>query len=208
MNYTSLKANIQDIVERTFTDDQLDMFTQQAEQLIYAAVQLPALRNNDTGTLTSGNQFLAMPTDMLNVHSLAVTDGSGDMSFLLNKDVNFIREAYPGSTSGLPKFYAVFDEDSFILGPTPDSDYAVEIHYDTYPDSIVTTGTTWLGDEFDSALLSGALLQAARFMQSEADVVQMYEKQYLQAIGLLKVLGDGKLRRDSYRSGQYRAKVT
>jgi hypothetical protein len=208
MNYTELKIDIQDICETTFTDDQLAMFTQQAEQTIYNTVQIPALRKNVTGTLTSSNKYLSIPSDFLWSYSLAVIDDSGEYHFLLNKDVNFIREAYPTPTStGLPKHYAYFDDDSFILGPTPNSGYTMELHYGYYPESIVTAGTTWLGDEFDSALLNGALIQAVRFMKGEQDVVQMYERLYVQAIKLLKNLGDGKLREDAYRSGQVRVPV-
>ena len=209
MNYTELKTNIEDITENSFTEDQLAMFTQQAEQSIYNSVQIPALRRNVTGTLSSGNQYLGMPTDFLWSYSLAVIDDSGDYHFLINKDVNFIREAYPSTSSqGLPKHYAYFDDGSFIIGPTPNSAYGMELHYGYYPESIVTAGTTWLGDEFDSALLNGALIQAIRFMKGEQDVIQMYEKLYLQAIGLLKNLGDGKLREDAYRSGQFRTEVS
>jgi len=209
MNYASLKTNIEDICETSFTDDQLAMFTEQAEQKIYNTVQTPALRKNVTGTLTASNKYLGIPTDFLWSYSLAVIDGSGNYSFLLNKDVNFIREAYPGPTAtGLPKHYAYFDDDSFILGPTPDSNYSMELHYGYYPESIVTAGTTWLGDEFDSALLNGALVEAIRFMKGEQDLVALYERLFVQAIGLLKNLGDGKLREDAYRSGQYRVAVT
>ena len=209
MNYTELKANIQDICETTFTDDQLAMFTQQAEQKIYNTVQIPALRKNVTGTLTSSNKYLSTPTDFLWSYSLAVIDGSGVYHFLLNKDVNFMREAYPNPTdTGLPKHYAYFDDDTFIVGPTPNSSYASELHYGYYPQSIVLAGTTWLGDEFDSALLNGALIEAIRFMKGEPDIVAMYEKMYLQAITLLKSLGDGKLREDAYRSGQFRIPVS
>lgn len=209
MNYADLKTNIQDICETSFTDAQLAMFTQQAEQTIYNTVQIPALRKNVTGSLTSGNKYLAAPPDFLYSYSLAVVDGAGAYHFLINKDVNFIREAYPvPSATGLPKHYAYFDDDTFIVGPTPDASYASELHYGYYPESIVTAGTTWLGDEFDSALLNAALVQAIRFLKGEADVVNMYEKLYVQAIQLLKVLGDGKLREDAYRSGQARVKVT
>ena len=209
MNYTELKTNIEDICENSFTDDQLAMFTQQAEQKIYNTVQIPALRRNVTGNVSSGNKYLSTPSDFLYSYSLAVIDGSGNYTYLLNKDVNFIREAYPGpSATGLPKHYAYFDDNSFLLGPTPDSSYEMELHYGYYPESIVTAGTTWLGDEFDSALLNGALIEAIRFMKGEQDVVAMYEKLYVQAIGLLKNLGDGKLREDTYRSGQVRNPVS
>ena len=203
MNYTELKTNIEDITENTFTDAQLAMFTEQAEQKIYNTVQIPALRKNVTGTLTASNKYLSTPTDYLYTYSLAVVDGSGNYHFLLNKDVNFVREAYPvQTTTGLPKHYANFDDNTFIVGPTPDSGYTAELHYGYYPESIVTAGTTWLGEEFDAALLNGALVEAARFMKSEPDIIQNYEKFYVQALQLLRGLGAGKLRSDAYRSGQ------
>lgn len=209
MNYVELKVNVQDICEMTFTEEQLAMFTQQAEQKIYNTVQVPALRRNVTGTLTSGNKYLQTPEDFLYVYSIAVVDSNGAYHYLLNKDVNFLREAYPNPTdTGLPKHYAYFDDDTFIVGPTPDDGYTSELHYGYYPESIVTAGTTWLGDEFDSALLNGALLEAIRFMKGEPDMVATYEKMYLQAITLLKSLGDGKLREDAYRSGQFRVPVS
>jgi len=209
MNYTELKTNIEDITENTFTDDQLAMFTEQAEQKIYNTVQIPALRKNVTGTLTASVQYLSAPSDYLYTYSIAVVDGSGKYHFLLNKDVNFMREAYPvQATEGLPKHYANFDDNTFIVGPTPDSSYTTELHYGYYPESIVTAGTTWLGNEFDSALLNGALVEAARFMKSEPDIIQNYEKFYVQALQLLRMLGDGKLRSDTYRSGQASLDVT
>ena len=149
-----------------------------------------------------------MPTGMLYVYSLAVIDGSGNYEYLLNKDVNFIREAYPGpSSTGQPKHYAIFDQTSLIVGPTPDTGYSVEMHFSYYPESIVTAGTTWLGEEFDSALLNGALVEAIRFQKGEADMVALYEKLYVQALTLLTRMGDGKLRSDAYRSGQVRREV-
>ena len=208
MNYSQLTANIQDICEQTFTSDQLAMFTQQAEQKIYTTVDLPAFRKNQTGALTSGNKYLAMPTGMLYVYSLAVIGADGDYEYLLNKDVNFIREAYPGpNDTGKPKHYAVFDQNTFILGPTPNANYSAEIHFSYYPESIVTAGTTWLGDEFDSALLNGALVEAIRFQQGEAELIAFYEKLYVQALTLLINVGDGKLRGDAYRDGQVKRKV-
>ncbi len=203
MNYTELKANVEDICEQTFTADQHAMFTEQAEQKIYNTVQIPALRKNQTGNTSSGNKYLIYPTDLLYVYSLAVIDGSGNYIYLLDKDVNFMREAYPNpSTTGTPKHYGWFDNTALILGPTPDSNYDVELHYGYYPESIVTAGTTWLGDEFDSALLNGALVEALRFQKGEPDMVALYEKMYVQAIALLKNLGDGKMRIDAYRDGQ------
>ena len=208
MNYTELKTNIQDICENTFTDAQLAMFTEQAEQKIYNTVQIPELRRNQTGNVTSGNKYLIYPTDMLYVFSIAVTDDDGNFQYLLDKDTNFIREAYPNpSSTGLPQHYAFFDDTAFILGPTPDSNYVVELHYGYYPESIVTAGTTWLGDEFDSALLNGALVEAIRFLKGEPDMVALYDNMYAQSIALLNNLGSGKMRQDAYRSGQVRRKV-
>jgi hypothetical protein len=209
VNYSELIANIQDICEQTFTAEQLAMFTQQAEQKIFTTVELPALRKNQTGSLTLGNKYLTMPTGMLYVYSLAVIDGDGNYEYLLNKDVNFIREAYPKpSDTGFPRHYAIFDQDTFIVGPTPDVNYASEIHFSYYPESIVTAGTTWLGEEFDSALLNGALVEAIRFQKGESDMVALYEKLYVQAVTLLINVGDGKLRGDAYRDGQIKRKVT
>lgn len=208
MNYAELTTNIQDICENEFSPDQLAMFTQQAEQKVYSTVQIPALRKNVTGTMTAGNKYLAIPTDFLYVFSMAVVGADGAYEFLLDKDVNFIREAYPFPlVSGKPRHYALFDANSFILGPTPDAAFEVELHYGYYPESIVTAGTTWLGDEFDSALLNGALVEAIRFMKGEQDMVQLYSELFLQSMSLLKNLGDGKLRQDAYRSGQNRVKV-
>ena len=208
MNYSELTANIQDICEQTFTADQLAMFTQQAEQQIYNTVDLPALRKNQTGTLDTSNKYLTFPTDLLYVYSLAAVDSDGNYSYLLPKDANFVREAYPNPTStGLPKYYAFFDDTAFILGPTPDDTYTVELHYGYYPESIVTAGTTWLGDEFDSALLNGALMEAVRFQKGEADMVALYEKRYVQAMTLLSNLGDNKIKRDAYRNGLNRRKT-
>jgi hypothetical protein len=217
MNYTELKTNIADICENEFTADQYAMFTQQAEQKIYNTVQLANLRKNVTGTLTASNKYLAAPDDFLSVYSLAIYPAAGgNYEFLLDKDVNFIRQAYPNpATTGKPKHYAIFgpqsndvNELTFILGPTPDATYAAELHYYYYPESIVTAGVTWLGENFDSALLNGSLVEAIRFMKGEADMVKLYQDMYMQAIALLKNLGDGKQRTDTYRDGQTRIRVS
>ena len=205
MNYAELTTNIEDICEQSFTADQLAMFTQQAEQLIYAAVDLPAMRTNQTGTTTINIKYLTMPTNMLYVYSLAVIDATNAYHYLINKDVSFIREAYPvAATAGLPVHYGIFGDGTFILGPTPDATYASEIHFAEYPESIVTASTTWLGTEFDSALLNGALVEAIRFQKGEGDMVQMYQKLYIDALTLLKNLGAGRLETDTYRSGVVR----
>lgn len=215
MNYAELKISIADICENTFTEEEYALFTKQAEQRIYNTVQLANLRKNVTGTLSSGNKYLQAPIDFLSTYSVAVVDQAGDYHYLLNKDVNFIRQAYPNaSTTGLPKHYAIFgprsdepNELSFIVGPTPNAAYVVELHYYFYPESIVTAGETWLGDNFDSALLNGALVEAIRYMKGEPDMVKLYQDMYLQSIALLKNLGDGKQRMDAYRDGQVRIPV-
>tara|TARA_B110000211_G_scaffold7782_1_gene8440 strand:+ start:373 stop:1002 length:630 start_codon:yes stop_codon:yes gene_type:complete len=209
MDYTALTTNIQDICETTFTADVLAMFTQQSEQKIYNSVQIPALRKNVIGTISGSNKYLTAPSDFIWAYSLAVISAGDVYTYLINKDVNFMREAYPNpSDKGVPKHYAYFDDDTFILGPTPETSYSTELHYGYYPESIVTAGTTWLGENFDSALLNGALIEAIRFMKGEPDVAAMYESLYAQSITLLKNLGDGKLREDAYRSGQVRTTVS
>jgi hypothetical protein len=215
MVYSDLCATIQDYVENTFSTAQLNTFIQQTEQRIYNSIQLPDLRKNVTGILTSGNQYLACPSDLLSVYSLAVIDLNNDYSYLLNKDVNYIREAYSSASyQGLPKYYAIFGPQStselylsFILGPTPDQDYGVELHYFYYPESLVTANETWLGDNFDSALLYGCILEAYTFLKGEQDIMTFYKGRYDEAMALLKQLGDGKDRTDAYRSGQVRYPV-
>ena len=210
MNYSELVAEIQSYTENEFETSDIDTFIQQAEQRIYNSVQLPALRKNVTGTTTSGNKYLAMPTDWLATFSLAVINASNEYTYLLNKDVNFIRQSFPDTDSafyGVPGYYAVFDQSTFILGPTPDSSYAVELHYFYYPTSIVTASTTWLGDNFSSTLLYGSLLEAYTYMKGEQDVINQYQKRYDEAMILLKQLSDGKDRQDAYRSGQVRYPV-
>jgi hypothetical protein len=219
MNYAELTAAIQDYTENTFTSTELATFVENAEQRIYNTVQLPALRKNVTGLLTSGNKYLAAPSDFLSVFSLAVITGFGTANesyeYLLNKDVNFIRQAYPNPTdTGTPQYYAIFgpqsnypNELTFILGPTPSANLTAELHYFYYPESIVTSGTSWLGDNFNSALLYGSILEAYTFMKGEPDLMANYRQRYDEAMFLLKQLGDGKDRQDAYRSGQVRMKV-
>jgi len=209
MNYTSLVTEVQTYTENSFVTADIDTFIRQAEQRIYNAVQLPALRKNSTGNLTAGNKYLTTPDDWLATYSLAVVDTNGEFNYLLNKDVNFIRAAYPfPNDQGLPEYYALFDQNTFILGPTPDDIYAVELHYFYYPESIIDAGNSWVGDNFDSVLLYGALLEAYTFMKGEADVLAEYQKRYDGAMALLKQLGDAKNRQDAYRSGQVRNPVT
>ena len=210
LNYAQLVVQIQDYTENTFTVTDINNFIQQAEQRIYNTVQLPALRRNVTGTLSIGNKYLAMPTDWLSTFSLAVINSANEYSYLLNKDVNFIRQSFPDTDTdfyGEPQYYAVFDNATFIVGPTPDANYAAELHYFYYPESIVTAGTSWVGNNFSSALLYGSLLEAYTYMKGEKDVLDNYRSRYDEAMLLLKQLGDGKDRQDAYRSGQVRYPV-
>ena len=211
MNYVALVAAIQDYcgnAESSFVAN-IPNFVQLAEERIYNTVQIPAIRKNQTGTLTANNKYLTLPTDWLATFSLAVIDPTTQaQTFLLNKDVNFIRESFPvPSTSGTPTHYAQFDYNTLILGPTPDVSYSVELHYYYYPASIVTAGTSWLGDNFETVLLYGSLREAYQYMKGEEDITAQYENKYQESLALLKQLGDGKDRMDTYRTGQVRVKV-
>lgn len=221
MNYTQLSAALVAYSENTSSDfaAQIPVFVKQAEQRIYNTVQFPSLRKNMTGATTGGNRYLSCPDDFLAVYSMAVITPSGEYNYLLNKDVNYIREAYPSpATGGAPKYYALFgptvasgvitNELSLLLAPTPNAVYSIELHYYYYPESIVTASTTWLGDNFDSVLLYGSLVEAYTYMKGEPDIMGFYEAKYKEALGLAKRLGDGMERQDAYRSGQYRQPVT
>jgi hypothetical protein len=234
MNYTELVTAVSDYTENTFPTADMNTFIQQAEQRIYNSVQFPSLRKNVTGSLTAYNagsnpraMYLSCPDDFLSSFSLAVIDADGNYEYLLNKDVNFIRQAYPKpSDTGIPKYYAIFgptvntnltppitNELSFIVGPTPDASYDVELHYYYYPVSIVydaelnPTGTSWLGDNFDSVLLYGTLVEAYTYMKGEADIALAYNTKYKEALDLAKRLGDGLERGDAYRDGQTKLRV-
>jgi hypothetical protein len=210
MNYTQLVNEIESYTENTFQTTDIDTFIQQAEQRIYNSVQLPALRKNVTGSLTLGNKYLAAPSDWLSTFSLAVINANNEYLYLLNKDVNFIRQSFPDTDAdfyGQPQYYAVFDNNTFIVGPTPDASYNAELHYFYYPESITTAGTSWVGDNFSSVLLYGSLLEAYTYMKGEQDVMAEYQKRYDDAMQLLIQLGDGKNRQDAYRSGQVRVPV-
>jgi len=219
VNYATLVASIKSYAENDFptttgvgdltTAEQIAIFVGQAEQRIYNTVQLLDLRKSVTGNVTSGNKYLSVPSDWLANFSLAVIDPvTGAYDYLLNKDVNYIREAFPAPLStGKPTHYAFFDANSYILGPTPDASYSMELHYFYYPTSIVTAGTSWLGDNFSSVLLYGSLLEAYTFMKGEQDIVAQYQKRYDEALALLKELGEGKNRQDMYRTMQSRYPV-
>jgi len=222
MNYTQLTAAICDYTQNFDQDfiDNIPVFVTQAEQRIFNTVQFPSIRKNVTGVTSANNKYLSCPGDFLATYSLAVIDALGNYEYLLNKDVNFIRQAYPNPNStAIPKYYALFgptttsgasplitDELTFILGPTPDAVYNIELHYYYYPESITVAadGQTWLGDNFDSVLLYGSLVEAVTFMKGEADMVALYDGKYKEALGMAKRLGDGLERSDAYRSGQYR----
>ena len=216
MNYTELVTAVSDYCENSFPTVDMNIFIAQAEQRIYNTAQPANLRKNMTGTLSTNNKYLSAPGDFLSTYSLAVVDAAGDYKYLLNKDVNFIREAYPSSSAtGLPKHYAIFGpstldstELSFILGPTPNSNYVVELHFYYYPESIVTAGTSWLGDNFDSVLLYGTICEAYTYMKGESDMVKLAQDRYVQAIALYKNLADGKQRGDAFRDGQLRLQVS
>jgi len=226
MNYSTLFITIKGYIENDFpstifygTDGttpttltsvaQINTFIELAEERVYNSVQIPAIRKNQTGFMTQSNKYLSLPSDWLATFSLAVINPTTSaQSFLLDKDVNYIREAFPvPSDTGTPTHYAQFTDSSLILGPTPDASYQVELHYYYYPETIVTAGSTWLGNNFETVLLYGSLREAAVFVKAEADMVANYEGKYQESLALLKQLGDGKNRRDAYRSGQVRIPV-
>lgn len=227
MTYTELVTAIQEYTEnyeQVFVAN-IPLFLRETEKRVYNTVQIPALRANKTGILSANIKYLSAPDDFLSVYSMAVIENYGTATetyhYLLNKDVNFIREAYPTpADTGLPQYYAIFgptvtsnvttDELSFIFGPTPNSGYSVELHYYYYPESITTAadGRTWLGDNYDPVLLYGGLREAYLFMKGEQDLIANVEAKYNEALGQLKRLGDGLEREDAYRSGQVRVRVT
>jgi len=215
MTYAELVVAIEDYVENTFTTAQVNLFIEQSEQRIYNSIQLPDLRKNVTGVISADNKYLQCPGDFLSAYSIAVIDADDNYTYLLNKDVNFIREAYPNPTSkGTPKYYAIFgpqsndiNELTFILGPTPDMQYDTELHYFYYPPSIVVAGDTWLGENFDSALLYGSILEAYTFLKGDTEIMANYRQRYEEAMNLLNTLATGKDRGDAYRNGQARIPV-
>ena len=237
MNYTTLFSTIKSYLENdfptsTWTDtagtgtttltgtQQINTFITQAERRIFNTVQFASIRKNVTGTATIGNKFLSCPTDFIATYSMAVIDSSSEYHYLLNKDVSFLRESYPTATyRGMPQYYALFgptvygttisDYLSFILAPTPDVAYSIELHYFYFPESITvaSNGQTWLGDNFDPVLLYGSLVEGYTFMKGDADLIAQYEKKYQEALVLAKRLGDGMERQDAYRNNQVRVPV-
>ena len=216
MDYTALKVAVEDSTENTFSSVDFATLTKLAEQKIYQTVQLPILRKDATLALTSGTQNVNLPSDFLAAYSVAVYStllGGGDRAFLLNKDVNFMRESYPNpATTGTPRYYALDGTSTaliqkIILGPTPGANFSLDLNYFYQPESIVTAGNTWLGDNFDTVLFNAVMVEAARFMEAEQDIVQLYVSQFNDSILLLKNLGDGKNRGDAFRNGQVRNPV-
>jgi hypothetical protein len=220
MNYTELVTAVTDYCENTFPTEDMNTFIQQAEQRIYNTVQLAYLRKNVTGGLSANSQYLACPTDFLSAYSMAIfpTSGGDDYIYLLDKDVNFIRQAYPSPTAtGVPKYYALFGPAvnsgdmttnmAFIIGPTPNVNYNVELNYYFYPESIVTANETWLGEHFSSVLLYGTMCEALTYMKGDPEMSATYNDRYVQALALLKNLADGKQRQDTYRNGQLKVPV-
>ncbi len=212
MNYSQLSTLIQDYCESTEQSfvANIPTFVQLAEERIYNSVQIPAIRKNVTGTMTNTFPYFQLPSDWLSTFSLAVIDPiTGEYEYLLNKDVNYIRAAYPPPNStGKPKYYAIWDDNTMILGPTPDQAYTAELHYYYYPASIVNVGNTWLSDNFETVLLYGCIREGYTYLKGDPDLMQYYENKYQESLGLLKRLGDGLDRQDAYRSGQVRIPVT
>jgi hypothetical protein len=210
MTYAELIASVQTYTqnsEATFVAE-LPTFVKQAEDRIYHLAQLPFARKSQEGALTASTRFLSAPDDFISVFSLAVTDASNDYWFLMNKDVNFIREAFRATgTEGQPRYYAMWDEDTFVLAPTPAAGLTATLHYFYKPESLVTASTTWLATENEAAMLYGTLVEAYTFMKGEQDLIQLYDAKFKEALVKLKELADGKNRQDAYRSGQTRVGV-
>ena len=210
MTYTELVALIQDYCENSETTfvANIPTFVRQAEQRIYRTVMLPEFRDTATLSVSAGTQYVARPADFLSVFSMAVISAAGQYTYLLDKDVNFLREAYPDPTNtGRPKYYAQYNGDdgasegNFILGPTPDADYQIELHYYRDPESIVTAGTSWLGTNADTALMYGAIVEAYTYVKGDADLMKTYLDRYNEAMAQLNMIG-ARSTRDDYRDGR------
>ena len=205
--YDQLKTAIQDYTQNTETSfvNNLPVFIRVAEERILKNVQLTLFRKNATANMTASNQYLAAPSDFLAPFSLSYTDGDGNKDFLEYKDVNFVQEFNPdASTTGAPRYYAYFDVSSFLIGPTPDSSYAVELHYFYRPASLTSgsgSSTTWLSTNAEVALLYGCLIEAYTYMKGEVDIMQEYEKRFAEAVISLKNFGEAKEVTDAYRTG-------
>lgn len=210
MNYAELYQLVIDMTENensTFTGN-IPTMVKLAEERIGREVQLPDFRKSQEGTLTSGNRFLTLPSDWLSTYSLSV-EVSSSYQLLITKDVNFINEAFPStSATGVPRFYATWDDDTLVLGPAPDSNYTVELYYYFLPESIVTASTTWLGTNAQNALLYGTLIQAANYMQIDQDIMANYQQEYNQALASLIMLAEGRLRKDDYRMSRPRVETS
>lgn len=213
MTYAELVAQIESYTENSYSTVDVNTFITQAENRIFNSANLPDLRKSDTGTISATNKYLNVPDDWLATYSLAVIDNTtNEYTYLLNKDVNFIRQSFPDTDApfyGKPQYYAVFNDTTFILGPTPDTGYGTELHYFYYPTSITTavSGQSWLGDNYPTALLYGSLLEANVYLMADAEKISIIDKRYQEAMAELMGLGEGKNTRDAYRSGQARIPV-
>ncbi len=210
MNYTELSTAIQNYTEYAETTfvSQIPTFIRQAEERIFRTILIPELRKNATSTLAAGSKYLARPSDFLVAFSLATIDASSEHTYLIDKDTNFIREAYPAAaTTGVPKYYAQFDGDDasssghFLIGPTPTLSYTMELHYYFDPPSIVDSATSWLGDNAESALLYGSLVEAYTFMKGEAELLAQYTARYNEALGQVNGIARRSMT-DTYRTGE------
>ena len=208
MTYEELCNAVADTLENSFSDEDYARFARLTEQRIYQRVQPPALRRTATSATSAGVASVPVPADFLFFYSVAIVQAGGRYQYLLNKDTNYIREVYPSpAVTGQPKAYALLDDSTVLLGPTPDTVYTTEMEFGAYPESIVTASTTWVSDTLDSVLLNGMLLEGARFLKEEADQMAVHEKAFMASMEELKTLADGKLRQDTYRSGQVRVPV-
>ena len=202
LTYTQLKQAMQDYTESNETTfvANIDLMIKQAEDRILKTVQLPDFRKNVTGTTQINVQYLEVPSDFLAPFSLAC-DNSG-YEYAIFKDVSTIRSMYPDNTyTGVPKYYGLFSDDYFILGPTPSAAFDAELHYFYRPESIVTAENSWLGDNAESVLLYGCLVEAYTFLKGDSDLLSIYAGRYGEALEKLNVLGKGYSMTDSYRSG-------
>lgn len=208
MNYSELTANIEQANEYTFTADQLALFVQQAEKLIYNAINIPSLRKSVTGTLSASSATLTLPSDFIWPDSFMVEDASGNATYLLLKEYGFMREAYPNNADeGTPKYYAIVDDATVQFGPVPDNSYSYTLYYGYYPESIVTAGNTWLGDNFGNVLFNAAMVEAARFLKQEPDILAAYEKMLVDSLQTMKNVIDGRHKKDVYRAGDFGRRV-
>jgi|SRR5215467_946971 len=210
MNYSELRAAIQTYsldFEASFVSN-IDNFIHLAEARLRLTVRLPKFRKDVSGSLVAGEQLVAVPTDFLAPDSLQVVDRDGALTYLLNKDPEFIDECYPSVTiQGLPRFYTYLDNLSLKVGPTPDFGYATNLGYFYEPASITVTGTSWLGDHFEHALLSGSLVEAAKFMKAETELYQRFTQAFAEDLQMDQSYAKGRTKKDTYQEPDVRQPV-